>query len=271
MAILFPYPRRCSALFLSVLLVGHPERGGAQATPMAPDTSVQVVAADDARGAARSAQARFEIRRARLLPRSLGGTQSPCDENVGRFCSWYGEGGWTPEAEVPEIATLRAALLDSLRTLHEAAPGDAWILGQRVWYTAEGTGWSDALEVARTCGPPQDRWWCAALLGLALHGLGRWEEAERSYDQALWEMDVERAWRWPRAPAGRGWRRTGGADPTPGGLHRFRCARAGPAVEPGRPVARGAGERPEDGPYGPMDRGHASGGGTDPVRHLVGQ
>jgi hypothetical protein len=167
---------------------------------MSPDTAVQAVDADDVYGAARAAQARFEIRRARLLPRSRGGSNGPCDENVGRFCSWYGEGGWVPEPEVPEIATLRAALLDTLDALQAAAPADDWILGQRVWYRAEEGEWPAALEVARGCAPPQESWWCAALRGLALHGLGRWQDAERAFDVALWEMDLERAWRW-RVPS----------------------------------------------------------------------
>jgi hypothetical protein len=164
------------------------------------DTTVAEPDPGDVRGAARAAQARYEIRRTRHLPRSFGGSSGPCDETVGRFCSWYGEGNWVPEPEAPEIDVLRSALLAELDSLQAHAPGDGWILGQRVWYRAERGQWTEALGVASSCGPPQETWWCSALTGLALHGLGRWTEAERAFDVALYEMDVERAWAW-RVPA----------------------------------------------------------------------
>ncbi|MEX2467675.1 MAG: hypothetical protein WD995_12250 [Gemmatimonadota bacterium] len=160
------------------------------------DTVVVEADPDDARGVAEGAQARYEIRRARYFPRTLGGSSGPCDETVGRFCTWYGEGNWVPEPEAEEIVSLRTELVAELDSLQQHAPADAWILGQRVWYRVEAGAWEEALDLASACGPPQEPWWCAALTGLTLHGLGRYPEAERAFDVALWEMDVERAWAW---------------------------------------------------------------------------
>lgn len=183
-----------AALAASWLLV--PRIASAQSVDQPVDTTVEIPDPGDVRGTARAAQARYEIRRARHFPRTFGGSSGPCDETVGRFCTWYGEGDWVPEPEAPEIDVMRGELIAELDTLQRGAPADAWIFGHRVWYRAERGDWDDALEVARSCGPPQETWWCAALEGLALHGLGRWVEAERAFDVAIYEMDLERAWNW---------------------------------------------------------------------------
>lgn len=189
-----PMSRLVLILTASSLLA--PLTGGAQVVSEPRDTVVEQVDPGDVRGTARSAQSRFEIRRGRHLPRSRGGSSGPCDETVGRFCTWYDEGNWVPEPEEPEITEMRAELLTELDTLQPHAPGDGWILGQRVWYRAEAGNWPSALEVARSCGPPQEPWWCAALTGFALHGLERYPDAERAFDVSLWEMDLEQAWTW---------------------------------------------------------------------------
>lgn len=173
-----------------------PRLAFAQSVDLPVDTTVEMPDPGDALGAARAAQARYEIRRGRHFPRTLGGSSGPCDETVGRFCTWYGEGDWVPEPEASEIDVMRGELIAELDSLQAAAPADGWIFGHRVWYRAERGDWEDALEVARSCGPPQESWWCAALEGLALHGLGRWVEAERAFDVAIYEMDLERAWDW---------------------------------------------------------------------------
>ncbi|MDZ7779309.1 MAG: hypothetical protein U5R14_05125 [Gemmatimonadota bacterium] len=183
-------------LTLTLVVLWAPTPSSAQAVSEPGDTAVVTEDADDVRGAARAAQGRYERRRARHFPRTLRGSGGPCDETVGRFCTWYGEGNWVPEPEAPEIAELRTALLVELDTLQPHAPGDPWILGQRVWYRAERGDWDEALDVARTCPAPQRAWWCAALDGFALHGLERFPEAERAFAAALWEMDLERAWSW---------------------------------------------------------------------------
>ena len=148
---------------------------------------------------ARDAQARFERRRTRFLPITLDGHSGPCDERVGRFCTWYDEGEWVPEEERPEVVELRRALLGVLDRASTRIPGDGWILGQRVWYRAEAGAWADALEVARRCGDAE-RWWCAALEGFALHGLGRHGPSLEAFERALALMPPEwaREWRVPR-------------------------------------------------------------------------
>ena len=171
-------------------------RAVAQAPIGVPDTTPVHFAPGDARGEARAAQARYETRRARHFSRTWGGGSGPCDETVGRFCSWYGEGDWVPEPETPEIDALRTRLLTELDSLQDWLPGDGWLLGQRVWYRAERGDWEDALGVASACGPPQEVWWCEALRGFALHGYGRYPEAERAFDRALYGMDLDRAWSW---------------------------------------------------------------------------
>ena len=73
--------------------------------------------------------------------------------------------------------------------------GDSWLLGQRVWYRAEGGDWESALEVARDCGLAPS-WWCKALEGLALHGLGRYEDSATAFNQALVGMEPGVAVNW---------------------------------------------------------------------------
>lgn len=149
----------------------------------------------DALGRARQEQARFERWRARALPRTWGSSGGPCDEQVGRFCTWYDEGDWVPSPESAEVTVRRDALIAYLDSVQDLVPGDDWILGQRVWYRAEAGRWSDAERVAHGCagGTP---WWCHALQGFALHGLGRFEVAEEAFAVALDGMDPERSARW---------------------------------------------------------------------------
>lgn len=153
----------------------------------------------DAHRAARDAQARFERLRLQHMPRGPVGGSTPCDEVVGRFCSWYGDGGdWAPEPEPPELRRHRETLLVTLDSVGRLLPGDDWVAGQRVWYRAETGAWREALGVARRCAA--SGWWCDALRGLALHGSGRYEAADRAFRAALDGMEPResRWWRFPR-------------------------------------------------------------------------
>lgn len=154
--------------------------------------------ADEVRDAARAAQSLFERRRTPLLPIAWSSTPGPCDEHVGRFCTWYSEGEWHPVPEDERIVEMRRELIEDLDALQTFAPDDEWILGQRVWYRSEGGDWAAALSVARACGRV-DRWWCAALEGFSLHGAGDAPAAERAFDRAFAEMPEEaaREWRLP--------------------------------------------------------------------------
>jgi tetratricopeptide (TPR) repeat protein len=170
----------------------------AQAVEVPPDTTAVVADSSDLSSLARAAQDRFERRRHHFLPVSLGPGSSPCDEQVGRFCTWYGEGEWYPQPERHEVVALRHELLRELDTLQVHLPGDGWLLGQRVWYRSEGGEWDAALETARVCGAVE-AWWCLALEGFALHGAGRFSEAGGVFAKALERMDPEEAdaWRFP--------------------------------------------------------------------------
>jgi hypothetical protein len=130
-----------------------------------------------------------------LLPLTLGSGGGPCDEIVGRFCTWYGEGEWVPAPEPDELRHRRATFLAGMDSLQSLLPADEWVLGQRVWYRGEGGDWKAALATARRCGEAP-AWWCSALEGLALHGLQRYPDAERAFGRALREMDPELALEW---------------------------------------------------------------------------
>jgi hypothetical protein len=188
------------ALAASVLPFPHPltaqlvEPGGQEA-------HAADLGALDAVGAARGAQARFERRRVGHLPVSIGASPGPCDERVGRFCTWYSEGEWYPKPEAPEIIGMRMQLLSSLDSLQALDPSSDWILGQRVWYRAEAGDWAGALHAAEAC-EAVDPWWCSALQGFVHHGRGAYPDAEASFDEMLSRMSPERAERWatPRWP-----------------------------------------------------------------------
>jgi len=146
--------------------------------------------------AARDAQARFERFRSRSLPLTDVSYGGSCDETIGRFCTWYEEReDWIPVPDPPSIVEARERLLAALDSVAALLPGDDWVLGQRVAYRLESGDGGEALVAARRCGGARP-WWCAALEGYALHGLGRWLDAERAFERALGLMEPDRAARW---------------------------------------------------------------------------
>ncbi|HEU0012547.1 MAG TPA: hypothetical protein VFQ45_02650, partial [Longimicrobium sp.] len=164
-----------------VLTVSAQAQTGASARAIRPQAvdSAEVVAR------ARSAQAAFERARFRLLPRALSSPRGPCDERIGRYCFWFesGDKDWRPPAEP---ATVRPHLERLLGVLDRAAarvPGDGWVAGQRVRYLLYARHPDRALAAAREC--RAERWWCAALLGFALHENERFSEAEAAFAEAL--------------------------------------------------------------------------------------
>ncbi|HET9949692.1 MAG TPA: hypothetical protein VFQ22_12275 [Longimicrobiales bacterium] len=185
----------CGLLLLAAFWALAPAAGRAQVPGLGGGEAPPLADSDEVLDAARSAQARFESQRLRHLPLGGGNGRSECDEVVGRLCLWYGDGDWHPEPEPEEVTDLRDRLLATLDSLQRLSPADPWIVGQRVWYRGEGGDWEAALEAARSCAAPES-WWCAALEGLALHGLERWTEARAAFERALAEMDPERAREW---------------------------------------------------------------------------
>jgi hypothetical protein len=171
----------------------------AQAVRRSTTQAEEAIDSADVRGRARRQQSRFEQRRVRYLPLAPGSSGGSCDESVGRFCVWYDEGEWVPKPEAAEVLDLRHRLLAYLDSVHLLIPGDDWVLGQRVWYRTEEGRWADALSVARECGGNSE-WWCAALEGFSLHGMGRFGSAAHAFGRALDAMDTVQAreWRVPR-------------------------------------------------------------------------
>jgi hypothetical protein len=144
---------------------------------------------------ARKAQVRFEtVRRSHLPWNRFGGSAGHCAVPVGRYCYWYDS---TRTRVIPEPAQISAArgklltLLDSAARLH---PADDWVAGQRVRYLMEADDARGALDAARSCGA--ERWWCAALEGLALHFGGRFQEADSAFGTALDAMPGQQRCEW---------------------------------------------------------------------------
>jgi hypothetical protein len=149
--------------------------------PSVRDTRRQADSAEISRRA-RDLQARFERRRRQMLPRFYVGSADHC-LIVGRFCEWHPN---LTDYVIPEegknIVRARAELLRDLEKASSELPGDDWIMGQRIRYLTEGHDTS-AVTVARSC--RASRWWCDALLGLALHIGGNFAAADSVYAAAL--------------------------------------------------------------------------------------
>lgn len=120
-----------------------------------------------------------------MLPRFYTGVADRC-LIVGRFCEWHPR---LQENDVPEegdnIRGGRAALLRDLEKASATLPGDDWIIGQRIRYFIE-TRDTSAIGVARDC--RARKWWCEALLGLALHVSGNFAGADSAFAMALDDM-----------------------------------------------------------------------------------
>jgi hypothetical protein len=134
---------------------------------------------------ARDLQARFERWRRHALPKFYAGPAEHC-MIVGRFCEWHPR---TQDYVVPEegkdIRRARAELLRDLERASATLPGDDWIVGQRIRYLVESHDTS-AIGVARSC--RAGKWWCEALLGLALHVNGDFAAADSAFSMALADM-----------------------------------------------------------------------------------
>ncbi|HYC52808.1 MAG TPA: hypothetical protein VEB19_16965 [Gemmatimonadaceae bacterium] len=147
-------------------------------------------------GEARNAQARFERLRRSLLPlkphRSAAGH---CDAIMGRICYWYDSTDVAVEPEHPRVTAARRELLATLERVAPADSVDGWVVGQQIRYLLETGDWETAARVAeRDCDAA--RWWCAALLGTALHVGQRYERADSAFNSALREMSAHQKCEW---------------------------------------------------------------------------
>jgi len=144
--------------------------------------------------AARRAQAEFESFRRYHLPEASDYAGQPCDLHIGRYCFWYGD---QTNDSVPEPTAIRDARTRLLARLGDATailPGDDWIAGQRVRYLIESGQRADAVAVGAQC--RATAWWCAALVGFALHAAGDFAQADSAFTAALGAMPEEERCRW---------------------------------------------------------------------------
>ncbi|MGQ0764437.1 MAG: hypothetical protein ACT4OZ_02105 [Gemmatimonadota bacterium] len=139
------------------------------------------------------AQSAFEIKRRGLLPVTYG-SQGRCDVRIGRFCYWYDPDSPDPPPEPEAIAGHREVLLEELEKGTSILRGDDWFNGQLVRYLIEAGRADSAVTVAGQC--IASAHWCRALLGLALHSVGRYEEADSAFALALTSMGADDRCRW---------------------------------------------------------------------------
>lgn len=144
---------------------------------------------------ARDRQRDFERFRQSRIPVQPDREDGRCDAQIGRICIWFGgeEEENFPE-EAPEVALARRELIQLLDQVGSRV-ADPWILGQRVNYLAESGAVGAAEQAARACGI-EERWWCSALLGYALHLKGDWQGAEAAFREAAAGLPNEERERW---------------------------------------------------------------------------
>ncbi len=117
-----------------------------------------------------------------MLPTFYAGTADHC-LIVGRFCEWHPNvRDYVVPDEGKNIIRARTELLRELEKASASVPGDDWIMGQRIRYLTEGHDTS-AISVARSC--RATKWWCDALLGLALHVAGDFAASDSAFARAL--------------------------------------------------------------------------------------
>lgn len=148
---------------------------------------------------AKRAQSRLERFRETHLPWTRDGAGYTCDVDIGRFCFLYDyqDDPWPMFGDDPDLIQRRDELIELLDEAQLQLPGDAWILGQRIYYRTELGLWDEALVQAQTC--QAEPWWCAAVEGFVRHVRGEFLPAERAFDRALDLMDGERASKWTSA------------------------------------------------------------------------
>ena len=187
MRILSPSIRRGGLCFAGALLAAPPA-GAAQeqGEEMLTDSALVELA--------RTKQREFEEFRESRIPVERERTDATCDERIGRICIWFGgEDEIRFPRELSEVGEARTELIDFLTDANERL-ADPWVLGQLVHYLVERESLVQAEQVASACGI-EERWWCLALTGYALHVQLRYVESEDVFREALATMpEEELAW-----------------------------------------------------------------------------
>jgi len=181
---------------LTLALTTLPCRLLSQGDTVSPERSPAESAAT--RRSAERAVRSFEQRRLRLLPDVPSSGSGPGDVIIGRYRYAAGEADdmTPPPAEPSEIADARRALVHGLDSALRLTAGDVWMRGRLVWYAIEGGDSSLAVTAARGCRDDEVRWWCDALVGMALHAGRDFMGAERAFDRALAAMPDSTRCRW---------------------------------------------------------------------------
>jgi hypothetical protein len=201
-----PMNRRLRALALVGVLAGAAPPLSAQVTSVRSGSDkfdrdstraggARLVDPDASAKAARAAQHDFAQYRRDNLPEShssRGG--GSCDEQVGRFCSWYDGKEPPPPPEPERVREARARLIAVLDTAAAANPANRWVAGQRVRYLAEAGREKDAIAAALACRAAG--WWCGALAGFAYHVAGDYVRADSAYRATLDAMSPRERCEW---------------------------------------------------------------------------
>jgi hypothetical protein len=186
----------CTALGLALLGVATlaaESRAQARLQVEFPQNAQIVKDSADLSHRARDLQAQFERRRRHMLPRFYTGVAERC-LIVGRFCEWHPNlQDYVVPEEGNDIRRARAELLRELEKTAATLPGDDWIAGQRIRYLTESHD-TAAIGVARSC--RATKWWCEALLGLALHVDGNFAAADSAFAIALADMPTLNRCHW---------------------------------------------------------------------------
>lgn len=175
-----------------------PHGAAARPVPHAGPPAVEdtVATAEEVLEEARDRQDDFERHRRLRLPHGAGRPVERCDEIVGRYCLWHGDGpdDRDPPEESESVREARARLLDHLARAQQTVPGSDWLVGQRVRYLLEAERPERALRAARDC--EATGWWCRALEGRVLHEEARFVEAREAFAAGLAGMAPRLRRRW---------------------------------------------------------------------------
>ncbi|MEZ4415559.1 MAG: hypothetical protein R3E10_07370 [Gemmatimonadota bacterium] len=175
--------RAWRASVLGLLVAAHPSPSLAQENGSAH--------ADSLVAAAHQAQIEFESFRESRIPPEVRGGGGFCDEMVGRLCLRHGGDESPLDDEPPAVTLQRNQLLSILFGAYRAAP-DAWLLGQIVFYLGETQAWQRAALLTDDCEIPEV-WWCGALKGVVLQGMGSTVESLATFERALTQMPADTA------------------------------------------------------------------------------
>ncbi len=193
---------RSIAVMIAMTLAVAPRLAGAQALCDSIVLRLPAPRADAPKEVqkAMSAQTDFENFRCRHLPPpkevdvpvAARGARPACPEPVGVACYWYSH--VDPPAEPKVIGDRRDQLIARLNTVAAHLPGDYWTSEQLVRYLDQAGRSDSALTAARAC--RATGWICDALVGFALHELGRYANADTAFAKALAKMSPDDRCNW---------------------------------------------------------------------------